>query len=295
MINYERGDDVMRIIKYILFIFIVAVASLLILLFVNDKANQKVVVTEYIYENEKIPAEFNDCKLMMISDLHNADFSGQIIEHIRQEKPDYVVITGDMVQLPGQEIDNTLKIADAVNQMEIPIYAVSGNHDRQCGEYDRIIEELWANDVYMLENGSVRLEKNGESIVLVGIKDPRHDEVTDEKMKVICNNIAYELSRRDDYFSILLSHRADLYPGIKDAGCDLILSGHLHGGIIRLPILGGIIGKNGENPMLPDYEYGVYRQADSATMIVSGGCDKNPKKRRYFNPPEVLLITLKGE
>lgn len=68
-------------------------------------------------------------------------------------------MTGDMVQLPESEFDNTLKIADAMAKMGVPVYAVSGNHDRQCGDYADIIDHLWAHDVYMLENGSVRLEK----------------------------------------------------------------------------------------------------------------------------------------
>lgn len=284
----------MRIVKYVSIIVVIALLSSLVLLYSNDKANQKVVITRYTYEDEKIPSAFNDTKFLVISDLHDANFSDQIIKHIENEKPDYVVMTGDMVQLPDHSIENTLKIAEATLEMDIPIYAVSGNHDRQCGEYYEIIDELWANDVYMLENGSIRLEKDGEKINLIGIKDPRHDEVTDEKMRVICGNIKYELEKADT-FSILLSHRADLYPGIKDTGVDLILSGHMHGGIIRLPFIGGIIGREKENSLLPDYEYGVYKEGESATMIVSGGCDKNPDKRRYFNPPEVVVITLKGE
>ena len=117
-----------------------------------------------------------------------------------------------------------------------------------------------------------------------------------EKIKAICGNIEYELSKADaDTFSILLSHRADLYPDIKDTGVDLILSGHLHGGIVRLPFVGGLIDKDKKVSISSEYEYGVYKEDGNATMIVSGGCDKNPKKRRIFNPPEVLVITLQGE
>ena len=282
-----------RIVKRIIAIFVIMVISSLALLYSNDKANQNVVVTNYEFKSEKIPESFYGTKFMVISDLHNADFSEQIVEHIKEQKPDYVLMTGDMVQLPDHSIENTLKIAGEVVQMNIPIYAVSGNHDRQCGKYDRIIDELWASDVYMLENGSVILEKDGDEILLAGIKDPRHDIVTDEKKRVIRGNIEYELSKADA-FSILLSHRADLYPDIKDTGVDLILSGHMHGGIIRLPFIGGIVGQNKEKSLLPAYTYGEYKEGE-ATMIVSGGCDKNPKKRRFFNPPEVLVITLQGE
>lgn len=283
----------MRIVKNIIIIFFIMVTSSLALLYLNDIANQNVVVTKYQFKSEKIPNSFYGTKLMVISDLHDADFSEQIVKHIKKQKPDYVLMTGDMVQLPSDSIENTLKIANEVAQMDIPIYAVSGNHDRQCGEYYRIIDELWANDVYMLENGSVILEKDDDKILLAGIKDPRHDIVTDEKIRVIRGNIEYELSKADT-FSILLSHRADLYPDINDTGVDLILSGHMHGGIIRLPFVGGLIGKSKENSMLPAYAYGEYREGE-ATMIVSGGCDKNPRKRRFFNPPEVLIITLQGE
>ena len=122
-----------------------------------------------------------------------------------------------------------------------------------------------------------------------------NDIVTDEKIDAIRGNIKYQLSRRKDYFTILLSHRADLYPQIKDTGVDLILSGHIQGGIVRLPFVGGLIDRNRKVSLSVDYEYGVYKEGESATMIVSAGCDKNPQKRRFFNPPEVLLITLKGE
>ncbi|MBE7033791.1 MAG: hypothetical protein E7406_06140 [Ruminococcaceae bacterium] len=285
----------MRILKWILIIFGIFVVLLLLLLFLNDKANQKVSITRYTYTDSEIPSAFDGCKIMMISDLHNADFSEDIVEHIKNEKPDYVVMTGDMVQLPDTSIENTLKIADEVTKMNIPIYAVSGNHDRQCGKYDEIIASLWAHGVYMLEYDSVRFEKDGESIVLMGIQDPRHDVVTDEKIAAIRGNIKNQLSRREDYFTILLSHRADLYPQIKDTGVDLILSGHLHGGVVRLPFVGGIVDKDKKISFSSDYDYGVYEEDGNATMIVSGGCDKNPKKRRFFNPPEILLITLKGE
>lgn len=284
----------MKKIRIILLLFALFVTTVLALLFINDKMNNKVFITEYTFSHSDIPPAFDGCRFMVLSDLHEADFVDQIVEHIKTIKPDFLLLTGDMVQLPGTSVDKALAIAIESIAMDVPVYAVSGNHERQCGRYDEIVDELWAEDVYLLENSSVTVEKDGQSILLVGIKDPRHDVVTKEKMGVIRKNIEYELSK-EDLFTILLSHRADLYPGIKDTGVDLIVSGHLHGGIVRLPFLGGIIGKEEEGDLLPQYEYGVVKEGDSATMIVSGGCDKNPNKRRFFNPPELLLITLKGE
>ena len=285
----------MKKLKIILLIFVLLVIATLIALFINDKMNTKVVVTEYTFSHPEVPPAFDGCRFMVLSDLHEADFVDQIVEHIRKAKPEFLLITGDTVQLPDISTEKILDLAKKVDAMGVPIYAVSGNHERQSGKYKEIVDEFWAGDIYLLENGSVKVEKDGQSIFLVGIKDPRHNEVTEDKKRIIRENIAYELSKEEDLFTILLNHRADLYPDIKDTGVDLILSGHLHGGIIRLPFLGGVVGKNKESDLFPLYEYGVVKEGDSATMIVSGGCDKNPKKRRFFNPPELLLITLKGE
>lgn len=286
----------MRARKHGLVFFAMLLVFALLALFVNDLINQKVFITEYTYANEKIPDAFDGFKIMVISDLHEAPFKEQIISHIKQEQPDIITILGDIIQLPNDTFREALEIAWAAYGMEIPAYAVSGNHERQSGRYEEVCEILWGADVYMLENGSVTIEKDGESILLVGIKDPKHDVVSETKIKNIRGNIQYELSRREEMFSILLSHRADLYPVEKDTGVDLILSGHIHGGIVRVPFLGGLIGhENGETILFPKYDYGVFEEEGAATMIVSGGCDKNPEKRRYFNPPEVLLITLEAE
>lgn len=284
------------ILKRIFSVLAAVILSILLVLLVNDLNNRKVFLTEYTFAHEEIPEAFDGCRIMVISDLHEAPFKEQIIAHIEETQPDLIAMLGDIVQLPNDTFREALDIAWAAYGMDIPVYAVSGNHERQCGRYEEILEILWGADVYMLENGSVRFEKDGESILLVGIKDPKHDVVSENKIKNIRGNIEYELSRREEMFSILLSHRADLYPVEKDTGVDLILSGHLHGGVVRLPFLGGLIGhENGERILFPEYDYGVFQEDGAATMIVSGGCDKNPEKRRFLNPPEVLLITLEAK
>jgi len=284
----------MKKFRIIFLIFILLIITALTVLFINDKMNNRVAITKYSFSHPDIPPAFDGCSFMVLSDLYEADFADQIVDHIKNTRPDFLLMLGDMIQLPDASVKKALEITKESIGMGVPVYAVSGNHERQCGHYDEIVDKFWANDIHLLENGSVKVEKDGQSIFLVGIKDPRHNVITKEKMKVIRGNIEYELSK-EDLFTILLSHRADLYPGIKDTGVDLILSGHLRGGIIRLPFVGGIIGKEQDGDLLPRYEYGMVKEGNSATMIVSGGCDKNPKKRRFFNPPEVLLVTLKGE
>lgn len=282
----------MKILKRICICIAVLIAICLTILFVNDQVNKKVFLTEYTFSHSEIPPSFDGYKILHISDLHNAPFATQIIKHIKEQKPDIIVITGDTVQLPDYNTEQTLKIAKASG--DIPVYAVSGNHETQGGHYDEIIESYHASGIIPLDNDSVCVERGDESFLLLGIKDPTRTVVTEEHIEEIKEQIESEFPD-GPCFSVLLSHRADLYPDIKHTSADLILSGHLHGGIIRLPFVGGLMGKNVESSIFPEYEYGLYENSDSASMIVSGGCDKNPKKRRYFNPPEVVLITLKSK
>ena len=277
----------MKILKRIfpaLWIFAVLVLVALLI-------NERVFVTRYTYINEEIPEAFDGYEILMVSDIHEAPFSKQIIDHINNLLPDMVVFVGDMAQLPDGSIYETEKIAKAIS--DIPMYGVTGNHETQSGSYDEIIAAMWKNNIIPLDDDSVCIEKGEDSILLLGIKDPQSNEVSAEKIEQIREQIESEFPD-GPCFSILLSHRADLYPEIKNTSADLILSGHMHGGIMRLPLIGGIIGK-GKNKWLPDYEYGFYRDDGGADMIVSGGCDKNSEKKRYFNPPEVVHIILERE
>ena len=274
-------------------IFVLVVALCLGLYLYNESINEDVTLTKHVFEHEEVPASFDGYKIFMISDLHNAPFSDMIIKHIRETEPDIIVFTGDMVQLPHSNLDETLKIAKAF-EGEIRCYAVSGNHEKQNDNYEEIIyDKLWGNGIICLEDDSVCIERGDESFLLLGIADLEHDELSDEDFEHAREAIKDEFPD-GPCFSVCLSHRADIYPEIKDSGCDLILSGHLHGGIVRLPFIGGIIGDNGKLDN-PDYDYGYYKEGDSSAMIVSSGCDQNPEKKRYFNPPEVVLITLKSK
>lgn len=285
----------MKCLKYICTIIIALILLTFLILGINKKKNGTVVLTQYAFAHEEIPSAFDGYKIMFISDLHEAPFAGQIIAHIRRAKPDIVAFGGDMVQLPDSSVDETIKIAEAVTEKypDIKLYAVSGNHETQGGSYDKIIKKISEANIIPLDNDSVCINKGLDSILLIGVKDPKDDEVSDKKIEKMRAQIKSEFPD-GPCFSVLLMHRADLYPEIKNSGADLILSGHLHGGIVRLPFIGGLIGKE-DTGVLPKYEYGFIREGDSACMIVSGGCDMNPKKERFFNPPEVVLITLERE
>lgn len=281
-----------RTVKKIFLILIAATALAVAAWEINSSLNQKVRLVEYTYSSSELPSAFDGYRVFVVSDLHNAHFSDMIISHIRASEPDMIVLLGDLVQLPMWNFDQIAFVAEKFGE-NIPIYAVSGNHETQNKEYYYIRNELEKLGVNWLENKKTVVEKGGETITLAGIKDPKHDNVSEDRCHRIGEMLSDELLT-DEGFSLVLNHRASLYPYLKDSGADLILSGHLHGGLIRLPFVGGIVNEDGELGH-SDYEYGVVRESDGATMIVSGGCDKNPDKMRWFNQPEVLLINLKKE
>ena len=277
----------MKPLKFVLKTAAVCAALSLVLCGVNEHLNSKVRVTRYTYTDVNVPDAFDGYKIMAISDLHEAPFSSQIIEHIRSQEPDMIVFTGDMAQLPHKSVKEALKIGKAVK--DIPMYAVSGNHETQNESYGEIMGTLWGVNIVPMDDNSICIKRGDDRFLLIGSKDPRRDEPHDEDFEAMRDNIRYQLPR-EPIFSVLLMHRSDLYPEVKDTDVDLILSGHMHGGIIRLPLVGGLIGDEGKIT-LPKYDYGMFKEGNAA-MIVSGGCDKNPDKKRFFNPPEVVMITL---
>ena len=261
----------------------------------NAYANSHVRLTEYEFSHRDVPGQFDGYKLLLVSDLHEAPFGEQILEIIRRESPDVVLFCGDLVQLPGYGFEQAKAIAQGVGD-SVPMYAVSGNHESQNREYEHIVGCLWDEGIHWLENDSVWLEKNGQRIYLIGLKDcGQHDPGGEGALEEIRWTVGEHHPGDDSLFILLLNHRANLYPYLKDTGVDLILSGHMHGGLLRLPFVRGVFGREGgETALFPQYTYGFYDEGEAA-MIVSGGCDKNPEKVRVFNQPEVVLVTLKRE
>lgn len=286
----------MKALKIVLITFLILVISLILcgscLYYYNESINKKVTLTTYDFKHEEVTNSFDGYKIFMISDLHNAPFSGDIIKYIRETNPDIIVFTGDMVLLPDDDLGETINIIREFRD-DIPIYAVSGNHEKQNESYWDITYKLWDEGAIVLEDDSVEIKKGNESFLLVGAQDPEFNSLEKKHYDKIREEINEEFPD-GPCFSVLLTHRADLYPEIKDTRADLILSGHLHGGIIRLPFVGGLIGRNGRIEY-PEYEYGLIKEGSSASMIVSAGCDMNPRKKRIFNRPEVVLITLKSK
>lgn len=253
--------------------------------------NKNAYVSHYTYTSDKVPTEFDEYKIAVVSDVHNSRYYDKIIARLDEQNPDLIIFSGDMIQLPETDLGNVIKIAES-QRGKRDMYAVFGNHEAETKAEirKRIVSELKQSGISVLANSAVDIKIDDAKIRLIGIEDSGEKKIDDAEIVKIKKTAE---KAADGTLNILVCHRASLYPRIKDSAVDLIISGDLHGGVARLPFIGGLVGDE-EKRFLPDYTGGVYKEGDAAEMIVSRGCDYNLLKMRIFNPPDIPIITLKA-
>lgn len=247
--------------------------------------NNDIVISRYEYQNNKINAGLDGYKIAQISDLHNKSFgenNKNLIDLLVKENPNIIVITGDFVDSRNTEIDIALDFAEQALEIA-PVYYVSGNHEERLSDKDLDtlntgLEEL---GVTILNNKVMTLNSDNNEFYLLGINNKNLHGNTLKKL----------VSKLDsDKLMIFLAHRPQFIEDYSETGVDLVLSGHAHGGQIRLPFLGGLLAP--DQGFFPKYTFGVYEENDT-TMIVSRGLGNSLFPVRIFNRPDLVIITLK--
>lgn len=263
---------------------LLALAALLALLLYDSARNLK--LSEYEIASEKLPGSFDGFKIVQLSDLHGARFGendAELIEMIRTQQPDMIALTGDFIT-DGDDLDAVrLLLAGLCGICDI--YFVSGNHDYGSGFESELASLLEEYGVRYLRNEYVRLDRDGESIVLAGVEDPNSwaDMIKPDEL---CSRLRSEYP---DSFAVLLGHRNYWVTEYPELPVELILCGHNHGGLIRLPFVGGLIGT--DRKLLPEYDMGMFTSG-AYSMIVSSGLGNSVPVPRFLNRPEVVSITL---
>lgn len=241
---------------------------------------------------ERLPAGFDGYKIVHLSDLHGHEYgegSEKLLELTREQEPDLIVITGDLIDQESQ-LQMIPALARGLAAIA-PTYYVTGNHEWAVGTGAvKELKGLLAQcGVTPLSNQYEILERNGAQIVLAGVDDPNGyaDQTTPEELYAQIERGAPGL------FTLLLAHRNDRFGQYANAGYDFVLSGHGHGGIVRLPFVGGLIGT--DRRFFPPWTAGLYTVGDS-TLFVSRGLGNNTvpfRGFRVFNRPELVVLTLK--
>ena len=270
-------------------VLIIAAALVLALLIWLLWANSSPAATQVTVASGALPEAFEGFKIAYVSDLHNAVFgrkNEKLLSLIRAAKPDIIAITGDLIDSRHTDIDSALAFVEAAAEIA-PVYYVTGNHESRL-DFDEIEPRLIAAGARVLRNEAEDIGRGGERIRLAGIDDPsfiRTGGTAEERA-------AAELEQLGDgggTFTVLLAHRPELVEVYAEYGAGLVLSGHAHGGQVRLPLLGGLYAPG--QGLLPEYDSGLYSLGETQ-MVVSRGLGNSVAPLRVNNRPELVIVTL---
>lgn len=237
-----------------------------------------------------LPEGFDGCRLAVLSDLHGGEFGPEnkaLFDAVAKAAPEYIFYLGDLEDLyRGPAEGYAERVAEGLAAIA-PLYYITGNHEWAIGGVPELKERLEAHGAHVLSNEFLPLERNGDTVVLAGIDDPNGyaDQKTPEQVA------AEVYAAHGDPFWLLLAHRNNLFlERYSLLGADLVLSGHGHGGIIRLPFTDGLIST--DRTFFPSYTAGLYKENGSALFVTRGLGNSGPSFR-LFNRPEVAVVTLR--
>ncbi len=250
--------------------------------------DRRLCVTEYDIASPELPAEFDGLRIAVVADSHGSFMhkESELAARIAEEKADVILLLGDMLDEAEPDMVSFSEFLSEIAEIG-PVYAVSGNHDRWHDYYREFLTACKTAGVTLLEDGEALLHRGTDTIRFVGFADP---EFWTADPPEGCMDATLQALPAGDGFDILLFHRANVFDHVSGAGYELVISAHLHGGLVRLPLIGPIV------PRLPvghmTYAGGRYMAGDT-TLIVSRGLGNNVEVPRIFNRPELVMITLK--
>lgn len=276
-----------------------------------------VSVNEYEIYSKKYSKDFNNYTIAFITDFHNSYYYDQVIKKVQAQAPNIILLGGDMITIGNSDKKNTFALIDGLKEIA-PIYFVTGNHESMNTDGSGFISELEDRGVTIIYNNNspITINSDGTIVPADAYNKKKTSDMTKEERQqslYIHSILDYsclddkELDKMDDYFksllerkrnevvedgfNIMLVHRANLFDYIDDFGYDLVLSGHIHGGVIRLPFIGGILSPD-RNELFPKYTKGMY-YGNESRMIVNAGLDMDIMKPRIFNGPEIVVVKLR--
>ncbi|WP_160686757.1 metallophosphoesterase [Clostridium sp. C2-6-12] len=256
--------------------------------------NTLIEVSKYEIKNNKIPKEFNKFKIVQLSDFHSYGFEKDdfiLLEKIYEEEPDMIVMTGDMVNKYDTKFEKFLNLAETLSK-RYKIYYIVGNHEIRLKKEDLeyLLNKLRTFGIKILNDEKITMVRKSNHINIYGLHIPlayykvinRPDNVGKVISKVLKNC-------KEEEFNILLAHNPLFFEEYSKYNVDLTLSGHVHGGMIRLPLLGAILSP--ERKFFPKYSHGIYEVKDKK-LVVSRGLGHSKRGIRFFNKRDLVSITL---
>ena len=289
-----------RKLKHLKTILIIIILTFTIMFYIS---NQILVISKFELTIKDLPAGFNNYKILQLSDLHSKSFgndNNKLIHKINELDFDLIVLTGDMVNSYDTDFQVFLDLAETLVSLA-PTYYIVGNHEQSLNSslLDSLINDLKLLGVVVLDNEKVTLKENNDEIDLYGMwfnlkyySDQRNQVVINDPATYYFDESKFNLIFPEplNKFSVLLTHNPMYFETYVSVGFNLAISGHVHGGSLRLPYLGGVFSP--EKVLFPKYDAGNF-QIDGSELIVSRGLGNGQGNFRFLNQPEIVLITLK--
>lgn len=243
-------------------------------------------ISRYEVKSQKLPESFDGFKIVQLSDLHGAEFGEDgmgLVEKVKELEPDIIALTGDFVTDEG-DLAAVEKLAARLVKL-CPVYFISGNHEFGSGLAVKVRNILERAGVKYLSNEYLTISRGEDGILLGGVEDPLAyaDMLSPDELAQKMNDAA------PDAFKILLGHRNYWMTEYPELPVDLIFCGHAHGGLIRIPGVGGLIGT--DRRLFPDFDAGQFNNG-RYTLIVSRGLGNSVPIPRIFNRPEIVCVEL---
>lgn len=289
-------------IELYVFLAIAFVAFMFLFVYIQNYGLKK---TYYKIDFENLPKNFNGLKIIQISDIHRKNFGknqSKLTSMIEFENPDLVVVSGDILYCYNHwynfrfsyknDLEKVMKIFDVIAK-KYPVYYAPGNHECKSGYYSEVKKELIKHGVIVLDSEVNVIERDEEEIAIIGLKDPTFwggsNVVTDEYIEKTHKELLDIKKDVENHFTVLISHRPEIFEVYENSKIDIVFSGHAHGGQWIFPIIGPVFAP--QQGFFPKYTCGVH-EFGKTKLVINRGLGNSSMPIRLFNRPEVVVVSL---
>ncbi|GBG10800.1 phosphoesterase [Paenibacillus agaridevorans] len=255
--------------------------------------NNAIEISTHRIASEKLPQGFDSYRIVQLSDLQSKMFGRDqrpLLKKVEKLKPDLIVVTGDLVDAHHYDGEASYAMMEGIVRIA-PVYMVVGNHEYSAAEYPKLEERLIKLGVRVLRNEHDIIPLGDGFLRLVGVDDPlfnREGDGSADKLNMHLAEAMEDIEHPESY-TILLSHRPELFDVYAEQGLDLTFAGHAHGGQFRIPFVGGVYSP--EQGFWPKLSEGKHDK-NGSSLIISRGLGNSVIPQRLFNRPEMISVDL---
>ncbi len=279
----------------------VLLVALILFFIYGYREHYRYVVEDFEIEVPSDAPFHKPIRLALIADFHSTQTFGpkgnKIVKAIEKLHPDAIVIAGDLTIKGEKKPEISLNFCRELKKIA-PVFYSPGNHELRMEDYEAYVARLRRIGLHVLVNETENVEINGNSVYFTGLVLPIsffHRFWNEKKLHVEeIWNLVDEVPLKEEDSSgkplrILIAHNPEYFKQYVKWGADVIFSGHIHGGVMQLPVLGGVISPSFR--LFPKYDAGIFRENES-TMLITRGLGSHHLKFRFFNPPQICHVTI---